>query len=182
MLRRSMLNTSALISAGAVLTACGATTLSSPGTIPAQIVNDVNGALNQMAMLLPALTATTPPALTAAQEAPLLVDVNLAQGFMATISGNTPAQTGVTVLARAEGYFNAVLAGLVAVPIPPPYNLIVIAANVIAPELENYVNSLLPPPVAAPPAPTPAAARAAKLGHKMTIGQARAVLKIEAAP
>lgn len=177
MLRRSMLNTSALISAGAVLTACALNQLSSAGTIPAQLVADVEGALNQLAIVLPALTATTPPALTTAQEAPLLTDVNLALGFMATIGSTTPAQTGITVLARAEGYFNAALAGLLAVPIPPPYNLIVIAANVVAPELEAYINSLIP--VTAPtPAPTPAKARAAKVAHGMTLDQARMVLKI----
>lgn len=185
MLRRSMLSTSALVAAGsATLAACSMFSTSAAGTVPAQIVADVDGALNQLAMVLPALTATAPPSLTKAQETPLLADVNQALGFMALVGPTTQAQTAATAMARAEGLFNAVLAALLAVPIPPPYNLIVIAANVVAPELEAYLNTLIPPPVAtpvpAPPAPTPAKDRAAKVAHGMTIEKAREVLKIKA--
>jgi hypothetical protein len=104
--------------------------------------------------------------------------VSYAQGFMATVSSSTPAQTGVTILARAEGYFNAVLGALLALPIPPPYNLIVVAANVIAPELEAFIASFVPPTVTPVPAPAPAAARARMVANGMSLEQARKTLKI----
>jgi len=176
MLRRSMLSTSALAAASAALAACGATTPSTPGTLPAQILADVTGALNQLALIVPALAMATPPVLTKTVAATLMTDLNDALGFMATISSSTPAQTGATVLARAEGYFNAVLAALLPLPIPSPYNLIVVAANVIAPELEAYLASLIPPTVA--PAPAPAATRAKLAAHGMTLEQARTTLKV----
>lgn len=177
MFRRAMLSTTGLISAAAVLAACsGSTTPSAPGTLPAQLLADVTGGLNQLANVLPALTATTPPVLTAAQETPLLADVNAALAFMATIGPNTPAQTGATLLSRAEGYFNAVVAGLLMVNLPSPYSTIVVAANVVVASLEAYLNSLLPP---ATTPPAPAAARAARLRHGMTIEKAREVLHVK---
>ena len=177
MLRRSMLSTSALMAAGAAaLAACSTTTPSTPGALPAQILADVTGALNQLALIVPALAMATPPVLTKTVAATLMTDLNDALGFMATINSSTPAQTGATVLARAEGYFNAVLAALLPLPIPSPYNLIVVAANVIAPELEAYLASLIPPTVTPPPAP--AAARARTAAHGMTLEQARKTLAI----
>lgn len=175
MLRRSMLSTSALVAAGAALAACVA---SPPGMLPAQILADVTGALNQLALVVPALAATQPPVLTKMVEATLLNDLGIAQSFMDTISGSTPAQTGVTVLARAEGYFNAVLAALLPLAIPSPFNLIVLAANIIAPELEAYIASLVPPSVTPTPAPAPAAARVKSVEHPMTLAQARKALKV----
>lgn len=181
MLRRSMLSTTAMLPVATALAACGLQTPSAPGTIPGQVIADVTGALNVLAADLPALTATTPPVLTSAQEAPLLVDVRLALGFLATISGGTPAQTGVTALARAEAYFNAVLTALMTAPLPPPYNLAVIAANVVAASLEAYINSVVPPAPVPAPVPTPAASRAKAVAPGMTIEKARAVLHINPA-
>jgi hypothetical protein len=180
MLRRSMLSTSAMMAAGAAALAACSSTPSPPGTLPAQILADVTGALNQLASVIPSLTKTTPPVLTQSVETTLLADVNYAQGFMATVSSSTPAASGVTVLARAEGYFNAVLVALLPLPIPAPFSLIIVAANVIAPELEALIASFIPAPVtpAPVPAPAPAAARARMVAHGMTIEEARKVLKV----
>lgn len=177
MLRRSLLTTTGLMTAGAVLTACGANTPSSPGTLPAQILTDTQGALTQLQAVLPALTMSKPPVISQVEQTSLAGDVGQALTFLATIGPSTPAQTGVTVLARVEGYLNAVLAALVMVPIPSPYNLIVVAANVVAASLEAYINGLIPAPVT--PAPAPAAARAASVAPGMTLDQAREILHVK---
>ena len=177
MLRRSMLSTSAMVPLVAAVAACSQVA-SPPGTLPAQILADVTGALNQLAAVIPSLTMTTPPVLSQTVEATLLADVNYALGFMATVSSSTPAATGVTVLARAEGYFNAVLVALLPLPIPAPFNLIIVAANVVAPELEALIASFVPPTVTPVPAPAPAAARAMKAGHGMDLDTARKTLKV----
>lgn len=178
MLRRSILSTTGLAVVGTAVAACSMLTPSAPGTIPAQILEDTTGALNALAQILPSLTASTPPVLTKAQEAPLLADINLALSFIATIGPGTPAQTGATMLARVEGYFNAALTGLSGVPLPANGSLIVIAANVVAASLEAYVNSLIPPTVV-PVVPTPAAARAKALAPGMSIEKARAILGVK---
>jgi hypothetical protein len=177
MFRRSMLSTSAMVPLVAAVAACSSVP-SAPGTLPAQILADVTGALNQLAAVIPSLTMTTPPVLSQTVEATLLADVNYALGFMGTVSSSTPATPGATVLARAEGYFNAVLVALLPLPIPAPFNLIIVAANVVAPELEALIASFVPPTVTPVPAPAPAAARAKMVAHGMTIEKARAVLKV----
>jgi hypothetical protein len=178
MLRREVMSTSALMAAGAAALAACSSVPSAPGTLPAQILADVTGALNQLAAVIPSLTMTTPPVLSQTVEATLLADVNYALGFMATVSSSTPATTGATVLARAEGYFNAVLVALLPLPIPAPFNLIIVAANVVAPELEALIASFIPPTVTPVPAPAPAAARARMAAHGMSIEKARTVLKV----
>jgi hypothetical protein len=177
MFRRSLISTTGLMTAGAVLAACGANTPSAPGTLPAQILADVQGALTQLQAVLPGLTMSKPPVISQVEQTSLTGDVSQGLSFLATIGPSTPAQTGVTVLARVEGYLNAVLAALVMVPIPSPYNLIVVAANVVAASLEAYINGLIPP--APTPAPAPAATRAASVAHGMTLDQAREVLHIK---
>lgn len=181
MKRRALLSTTSLAAAGLVLAACGVTQPSQAGTVPAQILTDTNGALVQLDAILPALSATTPPIIPAALEKSLLQDVNYAFQSLQTVSSSTPAQTGATVLARVEGYGGAVLTALLAVPLPPPYNLAVIAANVVWASLEVYVNSLLPPVSAGGTTPPPAPQASFRAtGRTMSIEEARAILKIPA--
>lgn len=179
MLRRTLLSTSALLPPVVFLAACGITQPSSPGTIPAQVITDVNGVLIQLDNILPALSTTIPPVIPPALEATLIADVNYAFKALSTVSSSTSAMDGATVLARIEGYGGAVLGALLAVPLPPPYNLAVIAANIVWSSLESYINSLIPPPAGAP-APSPAMMRAK--GHpSMSLAEARAQLKIPTA-
>lgn len=182
MFRRTLLSTSALLPPVVFLAACGITQPSAAGTIPAQVLTDVNGVLIQLDNILPALSTTTPPIIPPATEASLLADVNYAFKALATVSSSTPAMDGATVLARIEGYGGAVLGALLAVPLPPPYNLAVIAANIVWAGLESYINSLIPPPPGVPtPAPSPAMMRAK--GHpSMSLAEARAQLKIPTVP
>lgn len=173
--RRKLIASGSLLAIGAAVTtlaACGSNTPTPPGTIPTQVIADVNGALQQLQNVLPSLV--TAKVLTSAQEQPIMAAITQAMSFMTTIGPNSPAQTATTALARVEGYFNAALAALVAVPIPSPYNEIVIAANVIAPELESYLNSVIP---AVAPAST-SAKRAMKVSGGMSIDEARTVLHV----
>jgi hypothetical protein len=161
-----------MVSAGTILAACSIAT-TPVGTLPAQVLTDISGALKQLAILVPALLAIKLPSLTTAWGTALLSDITAAQGFMATISASTVVTDGGTVLATVEGYLNAVLAALETLTLPSPYSLIVAAANIIAVEVESYLATLLPAP-----APTPAAARARKRSYGMSLEAARKVLKI----
>lgn len=175
--RRALLSTSALAATAGILAACGITQPSQASTIPAQILTDVNGALVQLDSILPALAASTPPVIPAAIEQTLLQDVNYAFQALSTVSSSTQAQTGATVLARVEGYVGAVLTELLALPLPPPYNLAVIAANVVFGSLEIYLNSLIAQSGGPAPEPSPAKARA--VGKPtMSLEEARSILKI----
>lgn len=177
MLRRTMITNTGVLSAVGLLAACATpTAVSGSSTIPAQIIADAKGALQGLANVIPALIITVPPVLTAASAAPLTGLVQQGLSFIAGIGPDTAAQTGVTVLARVEGYISSVLAVLTVAPIPSPYSLIVIAADVIIPELEAYIASVVP----AAAAPAKAAARVA--GENMTLEQARQTLRIPASP
>lgn len=170
--RRALLLSAAACVLPFVLSRCGEISASSE-TLSAQVLADTSAALNQLSIVLPALTATTPPVLTQDQVAPLLRDIAEAQSMLATISATTPKTPGASVLSTVLGYVNAVLGAVPVALIPPPYNLIVTAAVVIGKEIESYVASIQPPVT---PTPTPAAARAARYGRGMSTEEARTIL------
>lgn len=144
---------------------------------PARVIADINGALTAIAQILPALAAQNPPVLPTKVTEPLLADIRQAQELVRSIGPGTPAQTGATVLNKAEGYLNAVLSVLATTPLPKPYSDIVLAANIIAPIVEAYIDSIVPPPVVV--ADTAVAAQAAKASFNgMTPEKARATLNI----
>ena len=172
MLRRSIVNTGCLAAVGGVLAACGA---GSSAATPAQIIADAQGALQGLANVIPALYVAKPPVISKAEETSLSNILAEGLAFMKGIGPGTPAQTGASTLATIEGYLNAVLTILTPIAAPPPYNLIIIAAAVIVPEVEAYIASIIPTP-----RPPVAAGRVTRLsrGHPMTLEQARQTLKI----
>lgn len=177
--RRALISTSALVSLGALAACSSLTKPSSPGTVPAQVITDVNGALIQLDNILPALAASNPPVIPPALEQTLLADVNYAFKALQMIGPNTPAQDGATILARVEGYGSAVLQVLLTVPLPPPYNVAVIAANVVWASLVAYLNTVIPQSGGQAPVESPVAAHA-RASH-ISIEEARRILKIPAA-
>jgi hypothetical protein len=172
--RRAALGSAGLMSVGVILAGCQDQT-STTSTLSAQILADTTGALQQLLTLLPTLTTTVPPVLSTTLETSLLANVNTALLYVSSISATTVVSTGATVLARAEGLFNAVVGVLAMIPLPPPYNLVFVAVSVISASLEAYINSVITPPAGTP---APAMARLARTGHPMTIERARHILGI----
>ena len=172
--RRALLTTSSLLTVGAI----AACSTPSGKLTPAQIIADATGAVQGLENVIPALENTKPPVLTATQGTPIEDALKEAMAYLTSIGPGTPAQTGATTLAMVAGYLNSALSILTALPIPAPYNVIVMAAAVIAPEIEAWVASIMPPAPAPTPSPAPAAARAARVAHGMSIEKARAVLKV----
>jgi hypothetical protein len=161
------------------LSGCTALTAPSPpDTIPRAVLADLAGALQAIANVLPALSAKTPPIIPASVTGPLLADIKEAQLLLSGIGADTPAQTGATVLARVEGYLNATLSVLAAVPVlPSPLDILVLAASVIVPEVEAWLASVIAAPPAGPPAPVSSLVAKAKY-RGMTLAAARGHLGV----
>lgn len=168
MLRRNMLLAgSAAILSTTMLSACSSGT----GLPPAQILADVQAAVQKLQDTITQLQATTPPTITQALATTLSLDIQQAQAFL-TAMGAATGSAATTLLGRVEGYFNSALAGLSAIVLPAPFNLVFLAASIVAQELESYLNTIVPGP--ASPVVGASALKAQKFG--MTLERARVVL------
>lgn len=176
--RRNLLcssSTMALVPLFAGLAACSTPTASA--TLSATVIADINGALAGLVSLPPQLEHTTPPVITQAMGDTIVADLTALQQSMATISASTALQAGTVVMERVFGGMNTAVAVLSAYPIPPPYNLVLMAVSVILPTVEAYLRTAWPtttPPVSPPVA---AVGRKAKAGG-MSLSAARQQLGI----
>ena len=160
-----------------LLTACpGNTNLTAP-----QALTDLNGALKALENSIPLIQASAPAALGGQDPAALIANIQKAE---ALIAGLGDASANPTPLLQAEGIFNTVLKGLSLAPLPPPFDLIVLAANVVAPEVEAYVNTIAPGAVPAPATAVgaPNTGIAGPPVVRLTIEDARQVLQVKPAP
>jgi hypothetical protein len=145
---------------------------------PAQLVADAQGAVTALQTALPAIAAVAP---TIAAALPRLTGyLTTAQTLLNGLAGAVPATTGATTLASVEADLNAVLDALAAVPlIPPPYDAVIAAVALVAPELEAFVNSM----AAASGAATLPMALRLRAAYRlirpgMTLPQMRAILHV----
>jgi hypothetical protein len=119
------------------LCACPAGT--APTIPPATVIIDLQNGFAALSAQLPGIAAVDPK--LAAEIAP---DIAQAQTLLAALNAASPNMTNT--LATVDGILNTVLStasgsGL----IPPPYDLLVEALSVLAPEVEAVVNPLLTP-------------------------------------
>ena len=135
-----------------------------------QVVADLSGAISGLQTAVPALIKADPsliPANAASKIVTYLAEAGTALGSI------TPASPSATTLQQVETYLNDTLDVLAAIPvIPAPYNLLIEAAAAVAPEVEAYVNTLLP----AAASGRPASAKAEALAKGMTLERARQIL------
>jgi hypothetical protein len=168
--RRNLIASAGLIPAGALLTRCASTT--STGTVPQQVLNDVTAALTTLSANLTTIATTNPTLIPAATMTTIQTDIATAQQAVATISAQTAATAGASVLQTVEGYLNAALNTLAAIPlIPAPFSTVIMAAALIAPEIEAFVASVVGTPTVSATPP-----KLAFSASGMTVAQARAVL------
>ena len=157
---------SALAAASGTLVACGTT-----GPTSAQVVADIQGAISGLSNMLPTLLKADPKLISPSIAGSITSALSAASS---ALSGINPASPSASTLQTVETYLNDALDVLAALPvIPPPYNLVVQAAAVVAPELEAFVNGMLPPAAAKA---RPVSTKAKALGGGMSLDRARAIL------
>lgn len=138
---------------------------------PAQIIADVNAAINQSQMVITSLQAATPPTLPGPTAILLMDSLKEAQAVMNAVGPGTNLSVTSVNIAKAEEILNTVVTGLMAVPLPPNIKLIVAAVSVVLPAIEQYVAMVSQQvPV------TNVAAKASLVGQGMTLTQARKTL------
>lgn len=172
--RRSLLSSASAIAVLPILMAACGTTASA--TLSAQVIADINGALQGLATLPAQLEKTVPPVITQALGDTIMADIAALQGSMATISASTALQAGVDVMARVFGGMNTAVSVLSAFPVPPPFNMVLMAVAVILPTVQAYLEKYQPAPV--PVSPPAAALRAKATAHGISLEKARATLHV----
>ena len=150
------------------LVGCGTKTAPVTSVTPAQVAADLTGLVNTLQAIVPQVEAAAPNALTAAQKASLTSDLANAKTALAGFVAGMPATAGASRAAVIDGYLNDII-GVAATVAPPPYNTAFVAAEVIMPEVEAFVNQYLPSSVTTAP-------RMAAMS--MTPDEARRVLHI----
>lgn len=157
---------------GLVLAGCA--TSATGGTIPAQLLNDVNAGITTGLSTVALLAATMPPDLTAAQASAITTALQKAQAAVAGLTPATLALAGAPTMQSIDGFINTALSDLAALPvIPAPFNVAVDALALVAPEIEAFVATALGTVSASAPKPWQA-----KFGavNGMTLARARQVL------
>lgn len=156
------------------LAACGTGTTA---VTPAQVAADLSGLVTALSTIVPQVEHAAPTALTPSQQTTLANDLANAKAALATFAAGMPAATGASKAQVIDQYINTILATLAPIT-PPPYNVGVIAAEVILPEVEAFVNQYLPvswtQQVAAMFKPTPAP----KVGAAMAMSPDQARVKL----
>ena len=142
---------------------------------PAQVAADLSGLVTALTTVIPQLEKAAPNALTPSQQTALANDLANAQKAIAGFAAGIPASVGASKAQIIDSYLNDIVSTAAAVA-PPPYNTALIAAEVILPEVEAFVNQYLPASLTQ----TVAAMRAPKVGAAMAMSpdQARGVLGI----
>jgi hypothetical protein len=129
---------------------------SASDTLPAQILADAAGVVNDLLTLVPQVSAAAPSILSASVAATLLKDLNLAKTLLNSLSTSVSASTAATVLQQVEGYVSDALNALAAVipaaastfPVLTAFVLPIEAVASLLPVLVNFINSQIPPPSA----------------------------------
>ena len=129
--------------AGAAMLALTACSTSTTDVTPAQVAADLSGLVATLATIVPQIERAAPNALTQAQQTALANDLSNAQKALASFAAGIPATTGASKAQVIDGYLNDIIATAAAVA-PPPYNTAMIAAEVILPQIEAFVNQYLP--------------------------------------
>lgn len=166
-------NTTAAALAGFALAGCGTT--GTPAVTPAQVAADLSGLVTTLTTVIPQIERAAPGALTPSQQTALANDLQNARIALAGFTAGIPASVGASKAQIIDGYIADVLSTAVAVA-PPPYNTALIAAEVILPEVEMFINQYLPASITQPAAARFASARVGAAA--MTPDQARAKLGI----
>lgn len=140
----------------------------------AQIIADITGATRQLHdRVIPELGATTPPIVARPLAGFLQADLADALALLTGISQETPANTGATVLSEVLGGVASVVGILAELFVPPPWSVILEAAAIILKEVDNYITGTIP---GVPPSGV-SYKLVKKLGHGMTIEQARLIIR-----
>lgn len=110
--------------------------------IPQTVLNDVNLALGGLMVVVPEIEKDLPNLLTAEQASIVMDYVTKAQSLLNQIATNMQSPEVASEIQQVEVDFNAALNVLDSIPlIPPPYSTIIHAASVVAPELEQMLNT-----------------------------------------
>jgi hypothetical protein len=133
---RSALTGASLIA----LTACGTSTTA---VTPAQVAADLTGLVNTLNIVVPQVEKAAPNALTPAQQTALANDLMNAKAALAGFAAGIPVAQGASQAQVVDGYINDVISTAAGIA-PPPYNVAFVAASVILPEVEAFVNQYLP--------------------------------------
>jgi hypothetical protein len=160
-----------------LLAACGVSTVTNqPGTALAQVLNDFTKGIATTQAALTGIEVANPKLISTAVAQTLATYLADASSVLQTITTSLPPVTAANNLTTAFNYLNSFLNGVASIAgvLPSPFGDTIAALAFIAPEIEDYIASVVTPVAAT----SSNAASLAKLSSPRvtTIQQARALL------